>query len=130
VQKAVRRFLVQTKIIDDHPPDVVAKIVLDFWAAIATLLHSEWENPRKHLISKGVGVYALMSIAADLYKERAAEQVCDKRYFLNKLADFILDVDWTCNGPLSGFGGESGVRSALAIIRRVRAKRRLRLSHG
>ena len=130
MQKAVKRFLTPTKILSDHPPEAVARIILDFWAAVAIVLQHAWDNPRKHLINKGVGVYALMSIAADLYSDLPAEQICDKRYFLNKLAEFIGDVNWTSSGPLGGFGGEGGVKSALAVIRNVRAKSRLRVLHG
>jgi hypothetical protein len=130
VQKAIKRFLIQTKVLRVHSPEAAAKIVLDFWAAVATVLKPEWDNPRKHLINKGVGVYSLMSIAADLYADLGSGQVCDKRYFINKLADFLRDINWASNGPLGGFGGESGVKSALVIIRKTRAKKRLRISNG
>ena len=90
MQKAIKRFLTQTKILKKQRPEVVAQMVLDFWAAVALLLRDEWDNPRKTLLCKGVGVYALMGIAGDLVDE-AGSATIDKRYFSNKLADFILD---------------------------------------
>ena len=126
IQKAVKRFLNQTKVLRDHTPEVAAQIVLDFWAAIAVVLHEAWDDPRGHLINKGIGVYALMTIGGDLYLE-ALGQGCDKRYFTTKLAEFITDIDWSSNGPLKGFGGEGGVNSALALIREKRKKRQLRV---
>jgi DGQHR domain-containing protein len=86
MQKAVKRFLTQTKILRHHQADAVAQIVLDFWAAIAVLLRDAWDNPRRHLINKGVGVYALMTVAGDLYAEVQSGQLCDKRFFVNKLS--------------------------------------------
>lgn len=127
MQKAIKRFLTQTKVLHTESPELAARVVLDFWAAIAMVLREAWDNPRKHLINKGVGVYALMSVAADLYSELDNSQSCDKVYFVNKLSEFITDIDWKSNGQLSGFGGESGVKSALATIRSVRSKRRLRV---
>jgi DNA sulfur modification protein DndB len=126
VQKAVKRFLNHTKILRQHTPDAAAQIVLDFWAAVAVVLHEAWDNPRRYLINKGVGVYALMGIAGDLYLE-ALGQGCDKRYFTTQLAEFIADIDWSTQGPLKGFGGEGGVNSALTIIREKRKKQRFRV---
>lgn len=126
MQKAIKRFLTQTKILQRRRPDVVAQIVLDFWAAIALLLRDAWDNPRKSLICKGVGVYSLMGIAGDLVNE-AGSSVTDKRYFSNKLADFISDIDWSNTGPLRGLGGEGGVKTALATLRSHRGKGQLRV---
>jgi hypothetical protein len=125
IQNAVKRFIRQTGILKKSDPETAAKILLDFWAAIAVVMKKEWDNPRHYLLSKGVGVYALTSIAADLYLE--ATVPCDKRYFTGKLSEFITDVDWSSSGPLRGFGGEAGVTSALGMIREKRNERRLRL---
>src|SRR5258708_7920116 len=73
------------------PPEVVARMVLDFWAAVALLLRNAGSNPRKTLLCKGVGVYALMGIAADLVNE-AGNATIDKLYFRTKLADFVREV--------------------------------------
>jgi DGQHR domain-containing protein len=130
MQKAIKRFLTQTKLLQKRHPDVVAQVVLDFWAAVALLLRDGWDNPRKTLLCKGVGVYALMGIAGDLVNEANFDAV-DKRYFSNKLADFILDIDWGTDGPFSGLGGEAGVKAALGILRSSRGKGKLRvISNG
>lgn len=121
MQKAIKRFLAQTKILQTQPPEVVAQMVLDFWAAVALLLRDAWDNPRKSLLCKGVGVYALMGIAGDLVSE-AGTATIDKRYFSNKLSDFILDIDWSNTGPMTGLGGEAGVKTALGILRSSRGK--------
>jgi DGQHR domain-containing protein len=121
LQTAIKRFLAQTKVLRKHPPEVVAQMVLDFWAAVALLLRDAWSNPRKTLLCKGVGVYALMGIAADLVNEAGTASI-DKLYFMNKLADFVQDVDWSNAGPIGDFGGEKGATAALNILRASRGK--------
>ena len=126
LQTAVKRFLGQTKILERHPADVVAQMVLDFWAAVADLLADKWNNPRKSLLCKGVGVYSLMGIAGDLIDEAGGVTI-DKKYFSNKLSDFILELDWSNTGTFAGLGGEAGVKSALKILRGARSKGKIRL---
>lgn len=119
VQKAVRRFLLRSKLLKTMDIDQVARIVLNFWSAVAFVLNEEWSKPRKHMINKGVGVYALMDIAVDLVLEGEGRAL-DVRYFSAQLADFATDFDWSSTGFLRGLGGESGVREAVAQIRRAR----------
>jgi hypothetical protein len=88
-----------------------------------------WDSPRRHLLNKGVGVYTLMAIAADLYVE-ARGQATDKRYFTAKLSEFIVDIDWSTDGPFQGFGGEGGVKSAIELLRGTRTTSQLRVVHG
>jgi len=128
MQKAIKRFLRQSRMLDRHGPEVVAQFVLDFWIAVSTLLREAWDDPRHHLINKGVGVYALMSIAGDLYEEAVrGNQSFDKKFLMGTLSEFIQDVDWSGSGPLSGLGGEAGVKSALAFLRGERNKNRLKV---
>jgi DNA sulfur modification protein DndB len=128
MQKAIKRFLMQSKILRTRGPDVAAQIVLDFWAAVALVLPDAWEQPRKHLLGKGVGVYSLMIIAADLYNEAPDQTACDKRYFVAALADFALDIDWSNEGLLRGLGGEAGVRSAVELIRQRRKSTKMKIA--
>jgi DNA sulfur modification protein DndB len=130
MQRAVKKFLAQTKILRVSTADAAARIVLDFWGAVTVVLREAWDNPRRHLINRGVGVYALMGIAADLVCEAQIGQVCDKRYFVTKLAEFVNEIDWTTSGSLRGLGGEGGVKSALLLIRSARSKLKLRVISG
>jgi DNA sulfur modification protein DndB len=126
LQKAIKKFVNRTKILRVHSAEEAARIVLDFWSAVAIVLRQAWDNPSRNLINKGIGVYALMGMAGDLYLESIG-QPCDKRYFVNKLCEFVTEVDWTTSGPFKGLGGEAGVNSALAEIRSLRTKQRLRI---
>ena len=72
MQKAIKRFLTQSKILTSQSTEAASRVVLEFWAAVAMAMPKEWMNPRKHVLTKGIGVYALMDIAADLYREAGA----------------------------------------------------------
>jgi DGQHR domain-containing protein len=129
-QRAVQVFLQRTKILDRRNVDEVAHLILDFWAALVTVLPGPWRNPRKHMVTKGVGVYALMDIAADLYIEVPRGRDCDRSYFVAALSDFALDFDWSTVGPLKGLGGQAGVKRAVELLRAVRRNSRLRMVVG
>jgi DNA sulfur modification protein DndB len=126
MQKAIKRFLSQSKILKSETPETAAELVIAFWSALAIVLKEEWNSPRSFLINKGVGVYALMTIASDLYRENVG-RTCDKKYFTSKLAEFINDIDWSRSGPLHGLGGGGGADTAAAHIRQHRATRGLRV---
>jgi len=127
VQKAVKRFLSQIKYSRTQSIEVIAQTVMEFWAAVTLVLPEPWANPRKHFLTKGIGVYALMDIAADLYKEARPGQVLDKRYFAAALSEFAPEFDWSTDGPLRGLGGEGGAKSASALIREARKKTRFKV---
>lgn len=121
MQKAIKRFLHQTDLLRAVGPGRAAEVVLGFWAALAHVLNEPWATPRRHLLNKGVGVYALMAIAGDLVLEAPDRGLCDRSYFTAKLADFLPLLDWRTEGPLKGLGGESGVKQAIGILRSARA---------
>ena len=125
MQKAIKRFLAATRILDLHPTEYAAAVVLDFWQAVAETLPEQWARPRKHVLNKGVGVYALMDIAADIYGETRLWSDTDSRLFVNALLDFTDQVDWSNEGPFKGLGGEGGVRIAVDYLRGIRRAARL-----
>jgi len=98
-----------------------------FWRAVAMALPAQWANPRQHMLCKGIGVYALMSLAGYLVRE-AGERTVTLDYFVSKLSDFIDRIDWSNHGPLEGFGGEKGADKALDLLLEVRKENYLRLS--
>ena len=126
MQKAIKRFLTQSRILNSQSVEEASRVVLEFWAAVGTAMPKEWTNPRKHVLTKGIGVYALMDIAADLCRE-AGPVACDRHYFTAMLADFCCEFDWSTTGPLKGLGGEGGVKTAVERIREVRRKARFKV---
>ena len=126
MQKAIKRFLAATRILDLHQTEHAAAVVLGFWQAVAEILPEQWARPRKHVLNKGVGVYALMDIAADIYSETRDRTGSDPRLFVNALLDLADQVDWSNEGPFKGLGGEGGVRIAVDYLRGVRQTARLK----
>jgi DGQHR domain-containing protein len=126
-QKAVKQFLNRTRVLDTRSIDDAAHLVLDFWAALVEVLPNQWNNPRKHMLTKGVGVYALMEIAADIYLSTPKNRECDRKYLIATLSDFAGDFDWSTDGTLKGLGGQSGVKEAVELIRQARHNPRLKV---
>ncbi len=126
IQKSVKRFLTQTHILEECSATEAAHIVKEYWLAISIVLEKQWAQPRKHFLTKGIGVYALMGIAGDFVNEyRGRMNSCNSSIFCGLLSDFVHDVDWSNNGPLKGLGGESGAQEALNYLRKTRQKNQL-----
>ncbi len=120
MQKAIKRFLGRSRILSAITVEEAAIMVREYWLAVAAVLADIWARPRHHLVTKGVGVYALMDIAADLWLEKPEEIPADHRYFAQRLADFACDIDWSSTGDFQGLGGEAGAKAAAGHIRNVR----------
>ncbi|MFA6124558.1 DGQHR domain-containing protein [Sphingomonas sp.] len=120
LQKAVRRFLQRSSILKQRTPEEAARVVLDFWVAVSIAMRDDWSRPRGSLLAKGVGVYALMEIAADMWRENGA--ALTKDLMIAQLADLAGEVDWSSEGPLRGLGGESGVAAAASKLREIRSR--------
>lgn len=121
MQQAVRRFLYEADLEKCAAHENVTKALIDFWGAVALILPNAWANPRTHLLTKGVGVYSLMSIAGELVREaRLKNCLYDMDYFIGQLSDFLEKIDWSNRGPLMGYGGVKGADSALALLRHTR----------
>lgn len=125
MQKATKRFLSRTGILKSSTPEVAAKLVRDFWLAVSTVLREPWAKPRRHLVSKGIGVYALMDIATDLVVEAGPHASRD--FFMAELSDFALDFDWSSTGSFAGLGGDKGAATAARMLRDARRKVKLQV---
>jgi DGQHR domain-containing protein len=121
MQKAIREhFLVPSRILERESAESAAAVAIAFWQAVTDVLPAAWNNPRKHLLTKGVGVYALSGLMGDIYRERDSAAACTRLAFRSELAGFAQDVDWSGNGMFKGLGGESGAKEALSRLRTVR----------
>jgi DGQHR domain-containing protein len=127
MHQGVTRLLKEARLASNVPATEVLSHTIAYWQALAIVLPTQWEQPRHHMIVKGIGVYALMSLAGLLIKE-AEERPINVDYFVGKLSDFIDQVDWSNHGPLEGFGGAKGADMALKMIQHVRGNVFKRLS--
>lgn len=125
MQKAVKRFLTRSRILEVATPEEAARVAIDFWTAVTVVLSEAWLKPRKHLISKGVGVYALMDIAADLVSEASGKP--SRERFAAELSEFAEDFDWTTSGAFAGLGGEKGAAQAARMLRDARRMSKMKV---
>ncbi|OWQ83044.1 hypothetical protein CDN99_27480 [Roseateles aquatilis] len=121
MQVAVRRLIRAANWSSPPPAQRIAALTIDFWRAVAFILPEAWAAPRSHVLTKGIGVYALMSFAGHLICE--AQKSCDSPdfdFFVSHLSDFVDRIDWSNLGPLHGFGGAGGADAALQLILQIR----------
>lgn len=132
MQKAAKQFYKKVKTDRGLSVEDAAAAARNFWMAFAELLPQTFSKPRNFLVTKGIGVYALMEVAADMVYEapRGEALVLSSTYFAALLGDFALDFDWSSSGPLRGLGGQGGVKEALTIIREARRRSRLKVANG
>lgn len=131
MQQAIHEFLKATRLQNKISTEDTVRIILDFWLAVVAVLPDAWADPRRNMLTKGVGVYALMRIAADIVTENhKAGRPCDKRAFATALSDFAGLIDWSTAGPLKGFGGQGGVKQAVEFIRDTRRRARYKVING
>jgi DNA sulfur modification protein DndB len=124
MQNAAKRFLREAKAVNCNP-ELAVGVLIAFWRAIAFVLERQWEQPRKHMLTKGIGVYCLMSIGGLLATEAHGRSIApDFDFFIATLSDFIDRIDWSNNGPLKGFGGASGADAAFTLLKQERTRNR------
>jgi len=128
MQRAVKKFLTKSKILESMSLEETYAVILSGWSAIRELLDVHWLNPRKSMLNKGIGVYSIMLLFAEMYRERDFFEATEwSKHFFIELSDFVNDFDWSNSGPLKGLGGEAGVNEALEIIKEHRRKSKLKL---
>jgi DGQHR domain-containing protein len=129
MQKAIRLFRREAQV-EKTSLEEVGRQLIDFWKAVVRVYAYQWAQPRRHLLRKGIGVYALTRLAGVLVKEaRDRRRNVDQDYFVEKLSDFCDGIDWSTHGPMNGFGGTTGVARAFELITSVRHEA-LRGLHG
>ncbi len=127
MQKALRLFHRNLQPQYQEYNDELYTIVLSFWRAVVTILPEEWDNPRKFMLCKGIGVYSLMAVAADICQEKEELPHLDWYDFYRiKVGQFAKLIDWSNQGPLKGLGGGAGVTEATNILRSLRGNSQLK----
>lgn len=128
MRHAVALFL-RHALIDDLPVEQQYELVAALWSAIVHTWPGAWNEPRKHLLTKGIGVQGLSLLAADLVKlaMREGEELTQATFerHLGQLRDF----DWSNTGPFRGLGGRGGAREVhQQLARLLLAPRRVALA--
>ncbi|NIN63838.1 MAG: hypothetical protein GTO63_03815, partial [Anaerolineae bacterium] len=63
----------------------------------------EWRDHRHHLLTKGVGLYAMTLLLADIVNA-ANEETLDEDYFASWLEPLRSAVDWSSKGMFAEAG--------------------------
>jgi DGQHR domain-containing protein len=118
MQKAILRFLNQTKGVDLGDLNNKYLIVRDFWEAVQFVFSKEWNDHRHHLITKGVGLHSLIRLLADFL---LTDKNCSTstEYLKNKLFPLLGKIDWSSNGMFAHAGGQKGVQEVHLTLRRA-----------
>ena len=107
MRHGVALFL-QTALIRNMPILDQYRIVSAFWKAVTTVWPEAWDQPRKHLLTKGIGVQGLSLLAGDIVKLAmdAGEEPTVKTFeaYLRR----VTTEDWSNVGAFRGLGGRSG----------------------
>lgn len=118
MQQSVRKFLARAS---GHAPEDVEdryRLVRDYWIAVRRVFPREWDDHRHHLITKGVGLYSLMYLLADLVKVRGMG-TASSADFAVALEPLKRTIDWDSGGPFSHAGGQKG---ALEVYEQLRVE--------
>jgi len=109
MRHAVALFL-QHALIRDLPIDEQYRVVASLWSAVVRTWPKAWQEPRKHLLTKGIGVQGLSLLAADIAKFATREgEALTQATFEHQLS-CLQAFDWSNTGPFQGLGGRSGAR--------------------
>lgn len=121
MELALKRMLISRSEFHGLDADEWVHALISFWQAVSNVIPSEWNNPRGHILVKGIGVYSLTGLAADLVPEALEHGPPSALYFEAKL-EFLKSIDWTNTGPFKGYGGEGGAGAALQMLRSFRSR--------
>ena len=98
-------------------PAELYEVVRDFWAAVAEVWPAAWNQPRTHLLAKGVGVTALSMLAGDVVTSLLSRQQAINEHTFAAFLAPLSAVDWSTSGTFKGFGGRHGANEAHQILR-------------
>jgi DNA sulfur modification protein DndB len=118
MQKTIASFLAQTRGIALGTLEDKYQIISSYWSAIQILFPDEWKNHRYNLITKGVGLYSLMLLLADIVKQNPKASFTQD-HFTTILTPLKGNFDWSSSGRFAYVGGRKGVQDVYAALKEV-----------
>jgi DGQHR domain-containing protein len=109
MRNAIFLFL-QHGLIRDLPIEAQYRVVAAFWAAVASTWPAAWSDPRKHFLTKGIGVQGLSLLAGDIVKLAMREADALSQETFERYLARVQTLNWANTGPFRGLGGRSGAR--------------------
>ncbi len=93
-------------------------LVARYWGAVSKVFPSEWADHRHHLLTKGVGLYALMLLLADIVKASGTEGLTEGG-LVEVLESLKEHVDWGSQGMFADAGGQKGAREVYLVLKKA-----------
>jgi DNA sulfur modification protein DndB len=127
MRHAVQIFL-HHALVGDLSTEEQYAVVASFWSAVVRTWPRAWNEPRKHLLTKGIGVQGVSILGADIVKLAMREGSELTQATFERHLSRVRDFDWSNTGPLRGLGGRGGAREVhQQLARRLFAPRRVAL---
>jgi DGQHR domain-containing protein len=93
--------------------------VKNYWAAVIATFPDAWKDPRKHLLTKGIGVHSVCGVGRDLLGESFADSDTSRKAFEKRLEP-LKGFDWgNKTSPFAYFSGQKGVGAATDLVNKV-----------
>ncbi len=119
IQKTIARFLKSVQGVSARSADDWYGVIVCFWRAVQRAFPQQWQDHRHHLITKGVGLYALMLLLGDFVRNADRASVLDEEFFIRALEPLRRSIDWTSNGAFANAGGQKGAMEVHAMLRKA-----------
>ncbi|MFA6134544.1 MAG: DGQHR domain-containing protein [Phycisphaerae bacterium] len=117
MQKTISRFLGLTRNVRIGTVEDQYAVLLAFWRAVASMFPDEWRDPSHHLITKGVGLYSLTLLLADIVRQPNATSLTEDS--LTQCLQCLKGrVNWKSDGMFSEAGGQKGAAKVHAVLRK------------
>ena len=118
MQKSVQRFLREFPNGALGGIDESYDLVARYWRAVRRAFPDEWADHRHHLLAKGVGLYSLMLLLADIVKASGPEGLTEGR-LVGVLEGLKDHVDWRSQGMFAHAGGQKGAREVYLVLKKA-----------
>jgi len=118
MQKSVLRFMREFPAGALGGIDESYGLVARYWRAVRRVFPEEWADHRHHLLTKGVGLYSLMLLLADIVKSAGPAGLTEDR-LVALLQRMREHVDWRSQGMFADAGGQKGAREVYLVLKRA-----------
>jgi DNA sulfur modification protein DndB len=118
MQKAIFRFFKHTQESLTGTIDEKYQLILSFWNSVQNIFPTEWSDHRHNLLTKGVGLYALMYIFEDIVNS-APNQILAEHNFENVLMRLKGNISWDSQGMFAHAGGQKGAVEVYQSLKKV-----------
>ena len=118
MQKSVDRYLKRVKRDGSIDVDEQYYIILSFWSAVRKVFNGAWDNHRKYLLTKGLGLYSLMLLLGDLVLASSCDRL-DEAHFVECISPLEEKIDWSSTGMFSDAGGQKGAMQVYEKLKKA-----------